>query len=79
MKVGIDGEHRPRLHISFYLTYFLCLTCSESFKLASQVPYFHVPDTSDDQDQDGVHLIVCVHGLDGNDFSSLLALCCFLP
>ncbi|KAL4235935.1 hypothetical protein ACF0H5_004324 [Mactra antiquata] len=39
---------------------------SESPTLASQIPYFHVPDTTDDENQDGCHLIVCVHGLDGN-------------
>ncbi|XP_048153573.1 protein FAM135A isoform X1 [Corvus hawaiiensis] len=37
---------------------------SDVFKLASSMPYF---STEDDECSDkGVHLIVCVHGLDGN-------------
>lgn len=39
---------------------------SEFPTLASQIPYFHVPDTTEDESQDGCHLVVCVHGLDGN-------------
>ncbi|XP_053393884.1 protein FAM135B-like isoform X2 [Mercenaria mercenaria] len=39
---------------------------SECPTLASQIPYFHVPDSTEDENQDGCHLIVCVHGLDGN-------------
>ncbi|XP_060562214.1 protein FAM135B-like [Ruditapes philippinarum] len=39
---------------------------SEFPTLASQIPYFHVPDTTEDENQDGCHMIVCVHGLDGN-------------
>lgn len=36
---------------------------SDVFKLASSMPYF---STEDDECSDkGVHLIVCVHGLDG--------------
>lgn len=31
--------------------------------LASSVPYFSVEE--EDGSEDGVHLIVCVHGLDG--------------
>ncbi|KAK6178838.1 hypothetical protein SNE40_011333 [Patella caerulea] len=37
---------------------------SECPTLASVSPYFVTPDTDDDND--GIHLIVCVHGLDGN-------------
>ncbi|XP_025110333.1 protein FAM135A-like isoform X1 [Pomacea canaliculata] len=37
---------------------------SESSTLASAVPYFQTPDEF--EDGDGLHLIVCVHGLDGN-------------
>ncbi|KAL5015813.1 hypothetical protein ScPMuIL_005402 [Solemya velum] len=39
---------------------------SEFATLASVCPYFHTADTIDEDDQDGLHLIVCVHGLDGN-------------
>ncbi|XP_062568170.1 protein FAM135B-like isoform X5 [Saccostrea cucullata] len=38
---------------------------SECPSLASIHPYFHVNEESVD-DGDGVHLVVCVHGLDGN-------------
>ncbi|XP_022313920.2 protein FAM135A-like isoform X4 [Crassostrea virginica] len=38
---------------------------SEFSSLASVHPYFHVNEESAD-DGDGVHLVVCVHGLDGN-------------
>ncbi|XP_043745850.1 protein FAM135A isoform X4 [Cervus elaphus] len=34
--------------------------------LASSVPYFCVEEEEEDHCEDGVHLIVCVHGLDGN-------------
>ncbi|NXA50581.1 F135A protein, partial [Nothocercus julius] len=37
---------------------------SDVFKLASSIPYFSMED--DDCSEDGIHLIVCVHGLDGN-------------
>lgn len=41
-----------------------CFAChSESSTLASAVPYFQTPDEF--EDGDGLHLIVCVHGLDG--------------
>ena len=33
--------------------------------LASSVPYFCVEEEEEDHCEDGVHLIVCVHGLDG--------------
>lgn len=38
---------------------------SESPTLASTIPYFNVP-TSTGEQFEGCHLIVCVHGLDGN-------------
>ncbi|XP_052775598.1 protein FAM135A-like isoform X3 [Mya arenaria] len=38
----------------------------ESPTLASDIPYFHVPTSTDDENLDGCHLVVCVHGLDGN-------------
>ncbi|GFO18851.1 protein fam135a [Plakobranchus ocellatus] len=38
---------------------------SECPTLASTIPYFQVPSNIDDSGS-GVHLIVCVHGLDGN-------------
>ncbi|XP_076055096.1 protein FAM135A isoform X3 [Oratosquilla oratoria] len=34
--------------------------------LASSVPYFHVSDECRVLSPDGLHLIICVHGLDGN-------------
>ncbi|XP_028927953.1 protein FAM135A isoform X3 [Ornithorhynchus anatinus] len=37
---------------------------SDVLKLASTVPYFSMEE--DDGLEDGIHLIVCVHGLDGN-------------
>ena len=37
--------------------------CSESPSLASTLPYLLTPEDYDDGD--GLHLIVCVHGLDG--------------
>lgn len=36
---------------------------SDVFKLASSIPYFSMEE--DDCSEDGIHLIVCVHGLDG--------------
>jgi hypothetical protein len=36
---------------------------SESSSLASAAPYLLTPESYDDDD--GLHLIVCVHGLDG--------------
>ncbi|XP_072498675.1 protein FAM135A isoform X5 [Notamacropus eugenii] len=37
---------------------------SDVFQLASSIPYFSMEE--DDGSEDGIHLIVCVHGLDGN-------------
>ncbi|NXH09289.1 F135A protein, partial [Bucco capensis] len=37
---------------------------SDVFKLASSVPYFSMEE--EDCSEEGIHLIVCVHGLDGN-------------
>uniref|UniRef100_A0A7N4NWD9 Family with sequence similarity 135 member A n=1 Tax=Sarcophilus harrisii TaxID=9305 RepID=A0A7N4NWD9_SARHA len=37
---------------------------SDVLQLASSIPYFSVEE--DDGSEDGIHLIVCVHGLDGN-------------
>ncbi|NXX85549.1 F135A protein, partial [Urocolius indicus] len=37
---------------------------SDVFKLASSIPYFTMEE--DDCSEEGIHLIVCVHGLDGN-------------
>ncbi|XP_059970636.1 protein FAM135A isoform X6 [Mesoplodon densirostris] len=34
--------------------------------LASSVPYFCVEEEEEGHSEDGVHLVVCVHGLDGN-------------
>lgn len=36
---------------------------SDVFKLASSIPYFSMED--EECSEEGVHLIVCVHGLDG--------------
>jgi pimeloyl-ACP methyl ester carboxylesterase len=35
-------------------------------KLASELPYFHISDEYRAFNSQGLHLIVCVHGLDGN-------------
>ncbi|XP_074166671.1 protein FAM135A isoform X3 [Sminthopsis crassicaudata] len=37
---------------------------SDVLQLASSIPYFSVEE--DDGSEDGIHLVVCVHGLDGN-------------
>ncbi|KFV02560.1 Protein FAM135A, partial [Pterocles gutturalis] len=37
---------------------------SDVFRLASSIPYFSMEE--DDCSEEGIHLIVCVHGLDGN-------------
>nr|XP_045599239.1 protein FAM135A-like isoform X1 [Procambarus clarkii] len=42
------------------------LLYSDFSGLASTVPYFHVSDDCRVLSPDGLHLIVCVHGLDGN-------------
>lgn len=34
--------------------------------LASDFPYFP-PEEDDEEFDDGIHLVVCVHGLDGED------------
>lgn len=39
---------------------------SDFTKLASEMPYFHISDEYRTFSPGGVHLIVCVHGLDGN-------------
>ncbi|XP_045128436.1 uncharacterized protein LOC123514560 [Portunus trituberculatus] len=42
------------------------LLYSDFSGLASTIPYFHVSDDCRVLSPDGLHLIVCVHGLDGN-------------
>lgn len=39
---------------------------SDFTKLASEMPYFHISDEFRSFSPGGVHLIICVHGLDGN-------------
>lgn len=39
---------------------------SDFAKLASEMPYFHISDEYRSFSPGGVHLIICVHGLDGN-------------
>lgn len=39
---------------------------SDFTKLASEMPYFHISDEYRTFSPGGVHLIICVHGLDGN-------------
>lgn len=39
---------------------------SDFSKLASEMPYFHISDEYRSFSPGGVHLIICVHGLDGN-------------
>lgn len=39
---------------------------SDFAKLASELPYFHISDEYRAFSPNGLHLIICVHGLDGN-------------
>ncbi|XP_073968672.1 protein FAM135A isoform X1 [Rhodnius prolixus] len=39
---------------------------SDAPTLISSLPYFHIPEEQRVLSPDGLHLIVCVHGLDGN-------------
>jgi Putative serine esterase (DUF676) len=39
---------------------------SDFSKLASELPYFHISEELRNYSMNGLHLIVCVHGLDGN-------------
>lgn len=42
--------------------------------LASDFPYFP-PEEDDEEFDDGIHLVVCVHGLDGEDLSAVKHTC----
>ncbi|GFR99751.1 protein FAM135A [Elysia marginata] len=55
----VKGEHPRLVSVVGHTTVNECPT------LASTIPYFQVPPEIDDSGS-GVHLIVCVHGLDGN-------------
>lgn len=44
----------------------MTLCFSDFCGLASTVPYFHVSEECRVLSPDGLHLVVCVHGLDGN-------------
>ena len=50
---------------------------SEIPQLASTVPYFSLEE--DDSSDEGIHLIVCVHGLDGRTAPLLLDSLRLLP
>lgn len=39
---------------------------SDMTKLASELPYFHISDEYRAFSPNGLHLVICVHGLDGN-------------
>lgn len=58
------------LHDSYLLCYVPPTTPPSPYSdfsgLASTVPYFHVSDDCRVLSPAGLHLIVCVHGLDGN-------------
>ena len=55
---------------SFDLQCLLCMCHMDLFSdyptLASTLPYFYMSDDSRMYSDDGIHLIICVHGLDGN-------------
>lgn len=46
--------------------------------LASDLPYFP-PEEDDEEFEDGIHLVVCVHGLDGEYSCVLWLLLWLLP
>ncbi|KAJ8403073.1 hypothetical protein AAFF_G00359890 [Aldrovandia affinis] len=48
------------VHLSFQATLYSNLP-----QLASDLPYF-LPEEDEEEFDDGIHLVVCVHGLDGN-------------
>lgn len=52
-------EFRKQIHYSGSIY-------SDFAKLASEMPYFHISDEYRSFSPGGVHLIICVHGLDGN-------------
>lgn len=52
-------EFRKQIHYSGSIY-------SDYAKLASEMPYFHISDEYRSFSPGGVHLIICVHGLDGN-------------
>lgn len=52
-------EFRKQIHYSGSIY-------SDFTKLASEMPYFHISDEYRSFSPGGVHLIICVHGLDGN-------------
>lgn len=52
-------EFRKQIHYSGSIY-------SDYAKLASEMPYFHISDEYRSFAPGGVHLIICVHGLDGN-------------
>lgn len=39
---------------------------SDFAKLSSELPYFHISDEYRSYSSGGIHLVICVHGLDGN-------------
>lgn len=45
---------------------FIIYIISDAQILASTLPYFHISEDLRMFSPEGVHLIVCVHGLDGN-------------
>ncbi|KAL0962197.1 hypothetical protein UPYG_G00336980 [Umbra pygmaea] len=68
---GTDDTNERMLH--FYRTKkdlvkelsFQATMYSDLPRLASELPYFP-PEEDDEEFEDGIHLVVCVHGLDGN-------------
>ncbi|KAJ8273348.1 hypothetical protein GJAV_G00100590 [Gymnothorax javanicus] len=48
------------VHLNFEATIYSSLP-----QLASELPYF-LPEEEEEEFDDGIHLVVCVHGLDGN-------------
>lgn len=57
---------RARADFKAQLNFSGALYADAGCRLASELPYFHISDEYRVFSPEGVHLIVCVHGLDGN-------------
>lgn len=65
---GLDYHRKTYIHVHLCtitgIVHTRVVFYSEAATLASTIPYFHTPDEMTNFG-DGVHLVVCVHGLDG--------------
>lgn len=68
MGTNVENEHAFRKAKSEFRSQlnFPGILYSDFNMFASTVPYFHVSDEFRIFSPEGMHLIVCVHGLDGN-------------